>query len=108
MPFESRQERILLLMVTDVTERAQATAALRESQERYRAVVEALNEGLLIVGPDQRYDYCNNRLAAMLGYSPEELLGRTGPSSWPNRTWGRSRPAGPRASPAPRRATNCA
>jgi len=76
VPFESRAERMLLVMMSDVTERAQATAALRESQERYRAVVEALNEGLLIVGPDQRYDYCNNSLAAMLGYSVEELLGQ--------------------------------
>ena len=57
-------------------ERAQATAALRESQERYRTVAEALNEGLLIVGPDQHYTYCNGRVAEMLGYSPQELLGQ--------------------------------
>ena len=76
VPFESRGEQILLLMVADVTERAQAAAALQESQERYRVVVEALNEGLLIVGPSQHYVYCNDRLAGMLGYAPEELLGQ--------------------------------
>jgi len=76
VPFESRGERVLLHMVADVTERARATAELRESQERYRVVVEALNEGLAIVGPDQHFAYCNARLAGMLGYSPEELLGQ--------------------------------
>jgi len=76
VPFKSRGERLLLLMADDVTERAQATAALRESQERYRTVVEALNEGLLIIGPDQHVSYCNDRVAEMLGYSPQELLGR--------------------------------
>ncbi|MDR3669686.1 MAG: PAS domain S-box protein [Holophaga sp.] len=75
VPFEARGMRILLLMLADVTEQAQAAAALRESQERYRVVVEALNEGLIIVGPDQRYTYCNTRLADMLGYTVEELLG---------------------------------
>jgi PAS domain S-box-containing protein len=76
VPFESRGERLLLLMANDVTEKAQAAAALGESQERYRTVVEALNEGLLIVGPDQLYTYCNNRLAEMLGYTAQELLGK--------------------------------
>jgi PAS domain S-box-containing protein len=76
VPFQTRGVRILLLMLDDVTERAQATAALRESQERYRVVVEALNEGLIIIGPDQCYSYCNSRLADMLGYAPEELLGK--------------------------------
>ena len=76
VPFESRGERLLLLMVADLTEKAQAGAALRESQERYRTVVEALNEGLIIVGPDQHYTYCNDRVAEMLGYTPQELLGR--------------------------------
>jgi len=76
VPFESRGERLLLLMASDVTERAHATAALRESQERYRTVVEALNEGLLIVGPDQHFSYCNDRVAEMLGYTPQELIGR--------------------------------
>ena len=76
VPFESRGEQLLLLMAADVTERAQAAAALHESQERYRTVAEALNEGLLIVGPDQHYTYCNGRVAEMLGYSPQELLGQ--------------------------------
>jgi PAS domain S-box-containing protein len=76
VPFKSRGERILLLMVADVTERVLATAALRESQESYRIMVEALNEGLAIIGPDQRFAYCNNRLTEMLGYSAQELLGQ--------------------------------
>jgi PAS domain S-box-containing protein len=76
VPFESRREGLLLMMMGEVTERVRAALALKESQERYRVVVEALNEGLAIVGEDQRYTFCNSRLAAMLGYRLEEVLGQ--------------------------------
>jgi PAS domain S-box-containing protein len=76
VPFVSRGERLLLLLVMDVSERIRADRDLQESQERYRVVVDSLNEGLLIVGKDLHFTFVNERLAQMLGYEPEEVLGQ--------------------------------
>jgi PAS domain S-box-containing protein len=74
-PFESRGERLLLVLVSDVSERVQAAEALRETREQFRAVVEALTEGLVILGPGEAFIYSNGRVAEMLGCSREEILG---------------------------------
>ena len=76
VPFLSRGERLLLLLVVDVSERILGGRALQESQERYRVVVDSLNEGLLIVGEDLHFTFVNERLAEMLGYEPGEVLGQ--------------------------------
>ena len=53
-------------------QRQQAEAALRESHEKYRALVEAATEGTLMV-LDGRCNFANHTLLQMLGYAPEEL-----------------------------------
>ena len=77
VPFMSRGERLLLLMQVDVSARIRADQELQESLERYRVVVDSLNEGLAIVGVDQRFTFVNARLARMLGYEASEILGQT-------------------------------
>jgi diguanylate cyclase (GGDEF)-like protein/PAS domain S-box-containing protein len=62
----------------DVTERRRAEEALRESEIRFRTVVEALGEGLLITDADDRILYANPRVEEIFGYRPEELVGRIG------------------------------
>ncbi len=53
------------------------TEALRESEERYRGIVEMAKEGIATHEPDGTITYVNQRLADMLGYSPEEIIGRS-------------------------------
>src|SRR5262249_42276485 len=64
-------------MLTDITERKRAGEALRESEERYRRIVDTANEGIWTVDPHLRIDYINARLVDMLGYPVEEMLGRS-------------------------------
>jgi PAS domain S-box-containing protein len=52
--------------------RAAAEEGLKESHEKYRALVEAATEGLLMA-LDGKIAYTNQPLVDMLGYSPEEL-----------------------------------
>jgi len=59
----------------DVTERARAQQALRESEERFRALAEATLEGV-IIHDDGVIVEVNEALALMFGYPREELLGR--------------------------------
>jgi PAS domain-containing protein len=60
----------------EVAERKRAEAALRESEERYRALTENSLTGIYI-HEDDLLVYVNERLADMGGYSPREMLGRS-------------------------------
>src|SRR5690606_25577693 len=60
----------------DRTERWRAEQALRTSENRYRTIVEATQEGVCIISGDARIDYVNRTLAQMVGYSPAEVIGR--------------------------------
>ncbi len=60
----------------DITERKQMEAALRESEENYRTIVETTNEGIWVVDTETRTTYINGKMAEMLGYSPEEMIGK--------------------------------
>ena len=49
---------------------------LRESGEKYRTIVETANEGIWVVDSETRTIHVNKRMAEMLGYSPEEMIGK--------------------------------
>ena len=63
-------------LIRDITNRKIAEETLRESEERYRQLVETMNEGLAMADGDYVFTYINERLAEMLGYSREEIVGR--------------------------------
>ena len=59
-----------------VAQRHQAEHALRESEERFRAIFEESPIGIAVAGMDGRVFAVNQRLAAVVGYTAEEMLGR--------------------------------
>jgi PAS domain S-box-containing protein len=67
----------ILVFLRDVTERKQAEVRLRESEERLRATMDAMLEGVQIVGNDWRYLYVNREAARQGRRRRDELLGRT-------------------------------
>src|SRR6266853_1784315 len=48
-----------------------------ESESFYRAALESLSEGVMILGADCRIIYANKLVYEITGYSPEELVGQT-------------------------------
>jgi diguanylate cyclase (GGDEF)-like protein/PAS domain S-box-containing protein len=59
----------------DINERKQAERALRESEEKFRGLVEGLNEALFhMTLPDGRYTYVSPAAIDVLGYSAQEIL----------------------------------
>lgn len=61
----------------DVTEQRRTEAALREQQERYRLVVENMDDLLVRVDTDGRFEFVSPSYCRMFGRSEAELIGRT-------------------------------
>jgi PAS domain S-box-containing protein len=76
-PVNADGERLLLSIVHDVSERRDAEAQLRDSEERYRATFEQAAIGILHLGLEGRILRCNPRFAELLGYTTEEVVGFT-------------------------------
>lgn len=57
--------------------REAALSALRESEERFRAVIAALEEGIVLHEADGSISSCNASACRILGLPREQILGRT-------------------------------
>jgi len=57
--------------------RRKAEKALRESEERFRSLVEMTSDWIWTVDRDGFYTYASPKLKDLLGYEPDEVIGRT-------------------------------
>ncbi|MEF8832276.1 MAG: PAS domain S-box protein [Candidatus Thermoplasmatota archaeon] len=62
--------------VTEAITRLNAVKALKESEERYRTLVETSFAGIGITDFDNNLTFVNDRMAEILGYEKEELEGK--------------------------------
>ncbi|WP_319586422.1 response regulator [uncultured Desulfobulbus sp.] len=60
----------------DISELKKAEAALQESEAQYRRIVQTAQESIWGMDALMRTTFVNPHLTAMLGYAPEEMLGR--------------------------------
>jgi PAS domain S-box-containing protein len=61
----------------DITELNELQRALKESEERYRTLVETLREGIWVADKEGKAVFCNQGFYDLLGYPSQEILGRT-------------------------------
>ena len=76
-PVRDRQGNVtgVLGIFTDITDRKKAEEALRESEEKFRAIFEGAGDGILGVDPQSRKAIVvNPSMSAITGYTQDELL----------------------------------
>jgi PAS domain S-box-containing protein len=59
----------------DITERKRDEEALRKSEERYRTILENIEDGYFEVDLPGNFTFFNDSLCRMLGYSRDEMIG---------------------------------
>lgn len=67
----------ILAFLTDITERKRAEEKLRESERKYKTLVENLPEKIFVKDKNSIFVSCNENYARDLGIDPEEIVGRT-------------------------------
>jgi PAS domain S-box-containing protein len=62
-------------LTQEITQHWKAETALRNSEDRYRLVVESMNEGISVLDEVGRLKFVNTRFCEMIGYERNEILG---------------------------------
>jgi PAS domain S-box-containing protein len=66
----------IVCVASDITDLKNAESAMRDSEEKYRTLVEQSLQGIIVIQKN-RIVYTNNAFATMTGYSTEELYSFT-------------------------------
>lgn len=74
-PYATRQ--LIYAAARDITERKQAEEALRKGEERYRSVIAAMQDGIVVLDADGSIRACNGSAERILGLSADQIIGRT-------------------------------
>src|SRR5262249_7196053 len=61
----------------DITARKRAEENLRESEERYRSVMAAMQDGVVLLDTEGAIRACNASAERILGLSADQIMGRT-------------------------------
>ncbi len=62
-------------IVKDITERKRAEEALRQGEEKYRTILESIEDGYYEVDLAGNLTFFNDSMCRILGYPPEEMMG---------------------------------
>ena len=69
-------ERAVLSVLIDITAAKKAEELLRESEEKYRSIVENTQDVIMLTNPDGRVGYISPACLTVLGYQPNDIIGK--------------------------------
>ena len=73
---ERDEDSFVIVYARDITAQRAVERRAAESEARYRRIVEMASEGIWAVDERHATTFVNPRMAHMLGYEPEEMIGR--------------------------------
>jgi formate hydrogenlyase transcriptional activator len=92
-PVETEGEQSILTVVRDVTERRQAETALRQSEERFRLLVEGAKDyAIFALDPEGKVATWNSGAERIKGYRADEILGQHFSKFYPQESLERGKP----------------
>jgi PAS domain S-box-containing protein len=65
-------------VIVDISQQIESERAIRESEFKYRALMESLNEGIIVADNEHIVHYVNPKFTEMLGYTHDEIVGTKG------------------------------
>ncbi len=71
------EKRIIHTVWNDITIRKKAEIALRESEEKFKAIVETASDWIWEIDKTGKYTYSSPKALSILGYSEKEIMGKT-------------------------------
>jgi len=74
---EEKRVTGVVTLLRDITEYRLAEDALRKSKERFRALTESTSDWIWEVDVNAVYTYASPKVRDLLGYEPEEIIGKT-------------------------------
>jgi PAS domain S-box-containing protein len=69
--------RAVQVILRDITERKKAEVELRESRDKYQALIETTNDFIWEMDPAGRYTYCSPQMEKLWGVKPADMIGKT-------------------------------
>ena len=75
-PIETEHGTFVLSFITDISKRKRTDDALRESELRFRSLVETTSDWVWEIDANGFYTYASPKIRELLGYEPEEVIGK--------------------------------
>lgn len=72
-----RGSTAVFVTIRDLTERHRAEQAVRDAEAKYRSLFEQAPIGIVVANPDSTFAQVNRAFCEMLGYTTDELVGRS-------------------------------
>ncbi len=75
--YKNSQPVAVQIIGRDITQKKRTEKELIKSEFKYRALIERMNEGVIQVNNNDVIEFVNSRFCTMVGFKPEEILGKT-------------------------------
>jgi two-component system cell cycle sensor histidine kinase/response regulator CckA len=75
MPFTYQGRPGIQVIMRDTTDRTRAEEALKQSEEKYRSLIDNIQDGVFII-QDGKMQFANEAFARIGGYTVEEIIGK--------------------------------